>query len=105
MVRAAHQCSEREPFSYGWCIMPSEPCDIDDSRAALLEWHQECVGQTQRMYWAKDASTLLQVMTDDVRRYGNLLSHRYATAIDAADLSVIQRYFASGAQPATVWNH
>jgi len=33
------------------------------------------------------------------------VSHHYATAIDAAELSVIQRYFASGAQPATVWNH
>jgi hypothetical protein len=85
--------------------MPSEPFDIYDYRAALLEWHQEHVGQTQRIYWAKDSSTLLQSMTADVLRYGNLLYHRYATAIDAADLSVIQRYFASGAQPATVWNH
>src|SRR5881397_3255151 len=85
--------------------MPSEPFDIDDYRAALLEWHQAHVGQTQHIYFAQDPSTLLQSMTDDVRRYGNLLSHRYATAIDAADLSVIQRYFASGAQPATVWNH
>ena len=69
--------------------MPSEPCDIYQYRAALLEWHQENVGQTQRMYWAKDSSTLLQIMTEDVLRYANLLSHRYATAIDAADLSII----------------
>ena len=85
--------------------MPSEACDIYDYRAALLEWHQENVGQTQRIYFAKNSSTLLQSMTEDVLRYANLLSHRYATAIDAAELSVIQRYFASGAQPATVWNH
>src|SRR5438132_6931502 len=70
-------------------IMPSAPCDIYDYRAALLEWHQVQVGQTQRMYWAKDSSTLLQIMTEDVLRYANLLSHRYATAIDAADLSII----------------
>jgi len=85
--------------------MPSEPCDIDDYRAALLEWHQEHVGQTQHIYWAKDSSTLLQTMTEDVLRYANLLSHRYATAIDAAELSVIQRYFASGAQRGKTWNH
>ena len=85
--------------------MPSEPFDIYDYRAALLEWHQEHVGQTQHIYFAQDPSTLLQTMIEDVRRYANLLSHRYAMAIDAADLSVIQGYFASGAQPATVWNH
>jgi hypothetical protein len=85
--------------------MPSEPCDIYNYRAALFEWHQEHVGQTQHIYFAQDSSTLLQTMTEDVLRYANLLSHRYATAIDAAELSVIQRYFASGAQPATVWNH
>jgi len=83
----------------------SEPFDIYQYRAALLEWHQVHVGQTQRIYWAQDASTLLQAMTEDVLRYANLLYHRYATAINAAELSVIQRYFASGAQPATVWNY
>ena len=86
-------------------IMPSEPFDIDDYRAALLEWRQEHVGQTQRIYWAQDSSKLLQIMTDDVLRYANFLYHRYATAIDTAELSIIQRYFASEAQPATVWNH
>lgn len=86
-------------------IMPSEPCDIYQYRAALLEWHQVHVGQTQRIYFAQDSSTLLQTMTDDVLRYANLLSHRYATAIDTADLSVIQRYFASGAQRGNAWNH
>ncbi len=85
--------------------MPSEPFDIYPYRAALLEWHQEHVGQTQHIYWAQDSSTLLQSMTDDVLRCANLLYHRYAMAIDAAELSVIQRYFASGAQPATAWNH
>ena len=85
--------------------MPFESCDIYDYRAALLEWHQEHVGQTQHIYFAQDPSTLLQTMIEDVRRYANLLSHRYAMAIDAADLSVIQGYFASGAQQATVWNH
>ena len=86
-------------------LMPSEPFDIDDYRAALLEWHQVHVGQTQRIYFAQDSSTLLQTMTEDFLRYANLLSHRYATAIDAADLSVIQRYFASGAQRGKAWNH
>jgi hypothetical protein len=85
--------------------MPSEPCDIYQYRAAVLEWHQENVGQTQRIYFAQDSPTLLQTMTEDVLRYANLLYHRYAMAIDAADLSVIQRYFASGAQSATAWNH
>jgi hypothetical protein len=85
--------------------MPSEPFDIYDSRAALLEWHQENVGQTQHIYWAKDSFTLLQTMTDDVQRYANLLYHRYATTIDAAELSVIQRYFAAGEQRGTAWNH
>src|SRR6266446_9719826 len=85
--------------------MPSEPCDIYQYRATLLEWHQVHVGQTQRIYFAKDSSTLLQTMTEDVLRYANLLSHCYATAIDAAELSVIQRYFASGAQRGKTWNH
>ena len=71
--------------------MTSEPFDIYQYRAALLEWHQEHVGQTQRIYWAQDSSTLLQIMTDDVLRYANLLYQRYATTIDAAELSVIQR--------------
>lgn len=85
--------------------MPSESFDIYDYRAALLEWHQVDVGQTQRIYWAKDSSTLLRTMTADVLRYANLLYHRYATAIDAADLSVIQRYVAAGEQRGKAWNH
>jgi len=44
-------------------------------------------------------------MTEDVRRYANLLYHRYATSIDAAEISVIQRSSASGAQRGKAWNH
>jgi hypothetical protein len=33
--------------------------DIYAYRAALLEWHQENVGQTQRIYLAEDSSALL----------------------------------------------
>jgi hypothetical protein len=70
-----------------------------------LEWHQENVGQTQRIYLATDSSTLLQHMTEDILRYANLLSNRYATDIDTADLSVIQRHFSAGDSPETIWNH
>lgn len=69
--------------------MSPEPVDIYEYRATLLEWHQENVGQTQQIYYATDSSALLQHMTEDILRYANLLSNRYATAIDAADLSVI----------------
>ena len=44
-------------------------------------------------------------MTEDVLRYANLLYHRYATSIDAAESSAIQRSFASGAQRGKAWNH
>ncbi|MHA2067278.1 MAG: hypothetical protein ACXABY_23165 [Candidatus Thorarchaeota archaeon] len=85
--------------------MSPEPFDIYEYRAALLEWHQENVGQTQRIYLATDSSTLLQHMAEDILRYANLLSNRYATDIDAADLSVIQRHFSAGDSPETVWHH
>ena len=44
-------------------------------------------------------------MTEDVLRYANLLYHRYTTSIDPAELSIIQRSFASGAQRGKAWNH
>ena len=85
--------------------MSTEPFDIYEYRAALLEWHQENVGQTQRIYYATDSSTLLQHMTEDLLHYANLLSNRYASYIDAADLTVVQRHFSAGDSPETVWNH
>ncbi len=68
-------------------------------------WHQENVGQTQQIYIAKDSSTLLQNMTEDILRYANLLYNRFATTIDAADLSVIQQHFSAGEPSDRVWNH
>ncbi len=86
--------------------MCTEPLlDIYEYRAALLAWHQENVGQAQRMYLAKDSSTLLQNMTEDILRYANLLSNRFATTIDAADLSGIQQHFSSDEYSDRVWNH
>lgn len=85
--------------------MLTEPIDIYEYRAALLEWRQENVGQTQRIYLAKNASALLQQMIEDILRYANLLYNRYALDIDTADLSVIQRYFASGNAINPPWNH
>ncbi len=85
--------------------MSTDPPDIYEYRAALLEWHQENVGQAQRMYLAKDSSTLLQDMTDDTLRYANLLSNRFATTIDAADLYVVQEHFSSDEPSDRSWNH
>jgi len=44
-------------------------------------------------------------MTEDVLRYANFLYHRYATSIDAAEIPVIQRSFALGAQRGKARNH
>ena len=85
--------------------MSTAPLDIYEYRAALLEWHQDNVGQTQRIYLAHDSSTLLSTMREDILRYATLLYNRYASVIDAADLTVLQQYAASGTPPAPRWTH
>lgn len=79
--------------------------DIYEYRAALLEWQQEKIGQTQRIYLANDSSTLLQDMTEDILHYGNLLYNRFALTLDAVDLSNIQQHYASRDRLDTRWNH
>jgi hypothetical protein len=79
--------------------------DIYEYRAALLAWHQERVGQTQRIYLAEDSSTLLNAMQEDILRYATLLYNRYASVIDVADLSMLQQYAATGVLPAPQWTH
>lgn len=79
--------------------------DIYEYRAALLEWHQENVGQAQLIFVAQDSQPLLQKMQDDVLRYANLLTHRYHQVIDAADLSAIQKHFSTDESPSRIWNH
>lgn len=79
--------------------------DIYEHRAALLQWHQEKVGQAQLIFVAKDAHALLQAMCDDVLRYANALTHRYAQVIDAMDLSAIQKHFSPDEAPGKLWNH
>jgi hypothetical protein len=74
--------------------MSTEPLDIYEYRAALLEWHQDHIGQTQRIYLAEDSHALLQEIRDDVLRHANSLTYHYAQVIDAAELSVI--HFAAG---------
>jgi hypothetical protein len=85
--------------------MSTAPLDIYAYRAALLEWHQEYVGQTQRIYLASDSSALLHAIQDDILRYANLLYNRYATDIDARDLSVLQQHFASRVPQGSHWTH
>jgi hypothetical protein len=85
--------------------MSTDLFDIYEYRAALLEWQQENIGQTQQIYMSQDSSTLLHDMTEDILRYANLLYNRYATDIDATDLSVIQQHFSSGEHPQNPWNH
>jgi hypothetical protein len=85
--------------------MSAIPLDIYEYRAALLEWHQENVRQALWIYLAQDSSTLLNAMREDLLRYANLLYNRYATDIDAVDLSRIQQHFASGAPHETPWTH
>jgi hypothetical protein len=83
--------------------MSTAPCDIYEYRAALLEWHQDNVGQTQRIYLAHDSSTLLSTMREDILRYATLLYNRYASVIDVVDLSVLQQYAASGTTQPHRW--
>lgn len=85
--------------------MPTGSFDIYERRAALLEWRQENVGQTQRIYLADNSAVLLQEMTEDILRYANLLYNRFAATIDAVDLSVIQQHYASGEERDKRWNH
>jgi hypothetical protein len=86
-------------------FMSTPPTDIYEYRAALLEWHQENVGQTQRIYLAEDSSTLLKAMQEDLLRYANLLYNRYAIDIDAHDLSVLQQHFPSEEPRGSPWTH
>ncbi len=79
--------------------------DIYEYRTALLEWHQENVGQAQLIFIAKDSHALLQEIGDDVLRYANSLTHHYAQVIDATDLSAIQKHFSTDESPARIWNH
>lgn len=85
--------------------MSTDPIDIYEYRAALLEWHQENIGQAQQIVVAKDSHTLLCEIRDDILRYANSLTHHYAQTIDAVDLSVIQQHYASGESPERDWNH
>jgi hypothetical protein len=85
--------------------MSVAPLDIYEYRAALLEWHQEHVGQTQRIYIAKDSSALLNAMREDILRYANLLYNRYATDLDTADFSVLQQHFPSRVPQEHRWYH
>jgi len=79
--------------------------DIYEYRAALLEWHQENVGQAQLIFVAEDSRALLQEIRDDLLRYANSLIHHHAQGIDAVDLSAIQRHFSSDEPFNRVWNH
>ncbi|PON11774.1 hypothetical protein C2W62_43080 [Candidatus Entotheonella serta] len=83
----------------------SSELDIYEYRAALLQWHQENVGQAQIIFVAEDSHALLQEIRDDVLRYANSLTHRYAQVIDAMDLSAIQQHFSSDDSSARIWNH
>jgi hypothetical protein len=83
--------------------MSTAPLDSYEYRAALLEWHQENVGQTQRISLAEDSSTFLSTMREDVLRYTTLLYNRYATTINVADLTVIQQYLASEGTHPSQW--
>jgi hypothetical protein len=85
--------------------MSTAPPDLYEYRAALLEWHQENVGQTQRIYVAEDSSALLHAMRDDILRYANLLYNRYASNIDASDVSVLQQHFPSAQSQDARWTH
>ncbi len=79
--------------------------DIYEYRAALLEWHQENVGQAQLIFVAEDSHALLQEMCHDVLRYANSLTHHYAQVIDAMDLSTIQKHFSLDEPSDRIWNH
>jgi len=79
--------------------------DIYEYRAALLEWHQENIGQAQLIFVAEDSHDLLQEIRDDLLRYANSLIHHYAQVIDSVDLSAIQRHFSSDEPFDRLWNH
>jgi hypothetical protein len=79
--------------------------DIYEYRTALLEWHQDNVGQAQLIFVAEDSHALLQEIRDDVLRYANSLTHHYAQVLDAIDLSAVQRHFSSDEPFDQVWNH
>jgi hypothetical protein len=83
----------------------STDVDIYECRAALLEWHQENVGQAQLIFVARDSQTLLREIRDDVLRYANSLTHHHAQVIDAVDLSAIQRHFSPDESVDRAWNH
>lgn len=83
----------------------STDIDIYEYRAALLEWHQNNVGQAQLIFVANDSHALLQEIRDDVLRYANSLTHHHAQVIDAIDLSTIQRHFALDEPFDQVWNY
>ena len=85
--------------------MLTEPLDIYEYRAALLEWRQAHIGQSQRIVAAPDAHALLLDIGDDICRYANSLTHHHAQVINAIDLSAIQHHFASNAGPQRAWNH
>ncbi len=85
--------------------MSTEPLDIYEYRAGILEWHQENVGQAQLIFVAEDSHALLQEIRADVLRSANSLTHHYAQVIDATDLSAIQKHFSSDESPSHVWNH
>ncbi len=85
--------------------MSTEPLDIYEYRATLLEWQQENGGQAQFIFVAKDSHALLQEIRDDVLRYANSLTHRYNQVIDATELSAIQQHFSSDELTDRVWNH
>ena len=83
----------------------STDIDIYEYRAALLEWHQENVGQAQLIFVVENSHGLLQEIRDDIIRYANSLTHHHAQVIDAVDLSAIQRHFSSDELPNRAWNH
>ena len=85
--------------------MSTQPLNIYEHRAALLEWCQENVGQAQLIFVAEDSHTLLANMEEDILKYANLLYNRFATTIDAVDLSVVQQHYSSDAPPDRAWNH
>ena len=60
----------------------STDLDIYEYRVALLEWHQENVGQAQLIFVASDSHALLQEIRDDVIRYVNSLTHHHAQVVD-----------------------
>jgi len=92
-------------FSINLAQDMSTDFDIYEYHAALLEWHQEHVGQAQLIFVANDSHALLQEIRGDILRYANSLTHHYAQVIDAVDLSAIQRHFSSDEPSDQIWHH